>query len=145
MARVKPVFDLDPSSREAIIDTLTDLLRAESDVVFAYVYGSFAGEDEFRDIDVGLFLANSPDQRTARALEISGRLSTRAGYPVDVRPLNAAPVTFLFHVLYAGRLLVSRNDELLADLIERTARSYHDIAPLLRESTVEAFGHDAQP
>ncbi len=145
MARVKPVFELAPSSRESIIDQVTDLLRADSDVVFAYVHGSFVGGGEFRDIDVGLFLANSPDQRTARALEISGRLSARAGYPVDVRALNDAPVSFLFHVLHAGRLLVSRNDELLADLIERTARSYHDIAPLLRESTVDAFGHDAQP
>ncbi len=140
MARVKPVLELDPPAREAIIDTLTGLLRADADVVFAYAHGSFVGGDEFRDIDVGLFLAGSPDQRTARALEISGRLSAGAGYPVDVRALNDAPVSFLFHVLCAGRLLVSRNDELLADLIERTARSYHDIAPLLRQSTIDAFG-----
>jgi len=54
--------------------------------------------------------------------------------------LNDAPVTFLFHVFREGRLLLSRNDERLADLMERTVREYLDAAPLLRQATMEAYG-----
>lgn len=57
---------------------------------------------------------------------------------VDLRVVNNAPVSFLFHVLRGHPLLV-RDERVLADLIERTARTYHDRAPLLRRATREAF------
>ena len=57
-----------------------------------------------------------------------------------MRVLNDAPVTFLFHVFREGRLLFSRNDERLADLMERTVREYLDMEPLLRRATIEAYG-----
>jgi hypothetical protein len=60
------------------------------------------------------------------------------GYPVDVRVVNHAPLAFLFHVL-RGRLLVAGDERLLADVIERTARAYHDRAPLVRRAVREAF------
>jgi len=68
------------------------------------------------------------------------RLDQEIGFPIDVRVLNDAPVTFLFHVFREGRLLLSRNDERLADLMERTVREYLDAAPLLRQATMEAYG-----
>ena len=44
--------------------------------------------------------------------------------------------------MYSGRgcLLLSRNDERLAALLERTVREYLDMAPLLRLATIEAYG-----
>ena len=68
------------------------------------------------------------------------RLDHDTGFPIDVRVLNDAPVPFLFHVFREGRLLLSRNDELLADLMERTVREYLDMEPLLRRATIEAYG-----
>lgn len=44
------------------------------------------------------------------------------------------------HVFQEGRLLLSRSDERLADLMERTVREYLDAAPLLRQATIEAYG-----
>ena len=57
---------------------------------------------------------------------------------MDVRIANQAPLSFLFHAL-RGRLLIVRDEYLLADLMERTARGYHDVAPLLRQATRDAF------
>jgi hypothetical protein len=57
---------------------------------------------------------------------------------VDVRRVNDAAVPFLFHTL-RGRPLVVRDELLLAAIMERTARQYHDMAPLLRHATWEAF------
>ena len=69
---------------------------------------------------------------------LSADLSRLVRVPVDVRVANSAPVAFLFHML-RGRILTVRDERLLADVMERTARQYHDQAPLVRRATREAF------
>jgi predicted nucleotidyltransferase len=127
---------LDPAERDAVVCALRDELAASPDIAFAYLFGSFVGEAAFRDVDVAIW--TTAEAPRLLDVELATRLSSRIGLPVDVRRVNDAPVPFLFKVL-RGRLLVSRDDRLLADLIERTARAYHDIAPLLRRATREAF------
>jgi hypothetical protein len=58
--------------------------------------------------------------------------------PVDVRGLNVAPVSFLYHVL-RGQLLFCRDNARLAEVMEQTISRYLDIAPLVRRATQEAF------
>jgi len=113
------------------------VLAGESDVAFAVLYGSFAAAEAFHDVDVGIHL------RTEQPGHLFGshpaqRLSEQVGYPVDVRVLNGAPVSFLFHAL-RGQVLLSRDDDLLGDVMERTMQRYFDVAPLLRHSAREAF------
>ncbi len=93
----------------------------------------------FHDIDVGIYL-NDVNERAAESTEsdLAQRLTARLKIPVDIRVLNAAPVPFLYHVL-RGKLILSRNDDLLARVMENTVRRYLDIAPLLRHSAKEAF------
>ena len=129
-------YQLDAAGRVSVVRTLQDELAARPDIVFAYLFGSFVGEAAFRDVDVAIW--TTADAPRLLDVELATRLSSRVGLPVDVRRVNDAPVPFLFNVL-RGRLLVSRDDRLLADLIERTARTYHDIAPLLLRATREAF------
>lgn len=114
-------------------------LLSEQEVVFAYLYGSFVEEDAFHDVDVGVYFKSvEPDKATVMALALAQRLSERVGLPVDVRVLNLAPMSFLYHVL-RGRLIFSRDDAHLAEVIEHTACLYLDLAPLLRQSAKEAF------
>ena len=68
------------------------------------------------------------------------RLTREAGFPVDVRVLDDASLAFRFHVFRAGRLLLGRDPELLADSMERTMREYLDVAPLVRRAALDAFG-----
>ena len=133
------VYTADDAQRERVSEQVRAELAGEAAVVFAYLYGSFVESSRYRDVDVGVYVdAAEPDQASAKALDLSGRLSDRVGLPVDVRALNGAPVSFLFHVL-RGRLLLSRDDARLEDLIERTAHRYLDIAPVLRRGTKDAF------
>ncbi len=91
------------------------------------------------DVDVGLYLY---DSHLTRRSEISGaladRLSAAIELPMDIRILNTAPVSFLYHVL-RGHLLFSHDEKLLTDLLEEIPRRYLDMAPLLRQYTKEAF------
>ena len=131
-----PVHRLSASQRQVLLGQLAQSLAQHTEIVFAYVHGSFVRDDGFRDIDVALWTAPAASPRID--LELAVVLSRLAGYPVDVRVVNDAPVSFLFHVL-RGHLLLVRDERLLADLIERTARTYHDRAPLLRRATRDAF------
>ena len=112
-------------------------LAMRPDVSFAFSHGSFvSGHDGFRDIDVAVWLAPGADRFTD--VSLATELSRIVDLPVDVRIANAAPVAFLFHVL-RGRLLAVRDESLLAEVMERTARQYHDQAPLVRLATRDAF------
>lgn len=133
-------FRAGPDKRERIRRTLVTVLESEPDLEFAWLHGSFLAADTFRDIDIGVHLNAAAEARLQRGLELAVRLDREIGFPIDVRVLNDAPVTFLFHVFREGRLLLSRNDERLADLMERTVREYLDAAPLLRQATIEAYG-----
>ena len=128
---------MDPTARDQTIPRLDAALSRRTDVLFAVVFGSFLDGDAFRDIDVGIWTAASAGPRVD--VELAAALSDELGLQIDVRRLNDAPVPFLFHAL-RGRAVSVRDEGRLADLMERTARDYHDRAPLLRLATEEAFG-----
>lgn len=114
-------------------------LASDRSVTFAYLYGSFVESRPFHDIDVGVYLGTiSADRVTVTALNLAQRLSDQARMPVDVRILNVAPVSFLYHVL-RGQLLYCRDDAVLTEVMERTVSRYLDMAPLVRRGTWEAF------
>ena len=140
MDRMRRLHRAEPAERERVARVLTAAVEREPDVDFAWLHGSFLAAGGFHDVDVGVHLNAPPDIRLQRGLDLGVHLECEAGFPVDVRVLNDAPVTFLFHVFREGRLLLSRNDELLADLMERTVREYLDMEPLLRRATIEAYG-----
>ncbi|HXW05950.1 MAG TPA: nucleotidyltransferase domain-containing protein [Vicinamibacterales bacterium] len=129
-------YELDPGGREAVLDRLRTILAAGQDVAFAYVHGSFMHGGPFRDIDVAVW--TMPGAPRDLDIALGARLTRRAGYPVDVRVVDRAPLGFVFHAL-RGHPLVVHDEPRLVELIERTARAYHDQAPLSRRATREAF------
>ncbi len=137
---MRRLYRAEPAERDRVLRRLTATLEGEPDLVFAWLHGSFLSGGGFHDVDVGVHLNAAPDVRFRRGLDLAVRLDHDTGFPIDVRVLNDAPVPFLFHVFREGRLLLSRNDELLADLMERTVREYLDMEPLLRRATIEAYG-----
>ncbi len=130
-------YQLSPEEHSRIRDQIAAELAHFPDVVFAYLYGSFAGSDAFHDVDIAVYLSGEKATEDVAA-NLSQHLSTKVKLPVDVRVLNAVPVSFRFHVL-RGECLLSRDDDLRADIVEDTVRRYLDIAPLLRHATKEAF------
>jgi hypothetical protein len=124
------------ADRERALDRLGLVLAARPEVLVAFVYGSFVDADAFGDIDVGVFTSDADSGRVD--LELAVSCSNELGLPVDVRRVNDAPVSFLFHVL-RGRPLVVRDERFVSNLMERIAREHCDRAPRLRLATREAF------
>jgi hypothetical protein len=84
-------------------------------------------------------LGMSKKQYAAFALELSGRLSSLVKVPVDVRVLNFAPLTFLFHVV-RGRLVLDNDEDARCTFMERVTRHYLDMKPLYHRAIKEAYG-----
>lgn len=135
----RKVYRLQPGERERVIEKLTAVLAQQPDILFVYVFGSFAEGLPFHDIDVGVYLAQTDAQTyTESALSLADTLSMEVAMPVDVRVLNAAPVPFLYHVL-RGRLIVDRDPETRARITEETLARFLDIKRRLRHAIREAF------
>ncbi len=133
------LHNLSEEQRKRIEECLASEVERDDEVVFAYLYGSFVESQPFHDIDVAVYLGDGRAEAvTAKALALAQRLTDHVGKPVDVRALNLSPVSFVYHLL-RGRLLFSRDDSLLTDLIESTVSRYLDAAPLVRQATREAL------
>jgi uncharacterized protein len=136
---MKAAYSTNDEERTHIVNRLATAFAHEPNIAFAYLYGSFVEADAFHDVDIGVYVSrHDPSQDPMYVLDLIQRLAGLVPFPIDVRILNDAPVSFLYHVL-KGRPIHIREDEVLTNLMEQTVRQYLDMAPLLRQSTREAF------
>ena len=144
------LYRMSTAQKKITLETLKKILSSIKDVRFAFLFGSFNEEScspgceeapmPFHDIDVGVFLSGYDKKKSLnRALELSSELSSLVGVPVDIRVINFAPVTFLFHVV-RGALLVDKDEDDRCAFMERVVRHYLDMKPLYHRAIKEAYG-----
>lgn len=130
---------LSQTDRNRVIGQLRSALQNRAEIAFAYLYGSFADHLPFHDVDVGIYVHPKAEvQPETLALDLAESLSRAIHLPVDVRPLNRAPVSFSFHAL-RGSLLVDNDPDIRSEVTENIVARYLDMKPLLRRATKEAF------
>lgn len=130
------------NDRDVLAGRLREDLEMRSEISFAYLHGSFRTGRDFRDIDVAVFLKNEaacPLLQYELAVE-AGLMEVSGGLPVDVRVLNASPLSFRYRVIREGMLLFSRNDDERSDFHEATLSAYFDFAPYRRRYLKETLG-----
>lgn len=101
--------------KEEILARIGGLIARFPDVRVAYVYGSFPGREDYRDIDVGIFVEPGlPESHRENLVEEIGLALEREfsfTFPFDVRVLNDAPLWFQYEVIAGGRPVFARNEE----------------------------------
>lgn len=141
-------YQLGRAKKEKVAERLKNSLETEKHIKFAFLFGSFvnAGEDEtlpFRDIDVGVYTSGLDKTGAFHySLDLADRLSSEVKLPVDVRVLNFAPLTFLFHVI-RGQLLVDNDEDRRCEFMEWVTRHYLDMKPLYLRALKEAYASPA--
>jgi uncharacterized protein len=134
-------FNIIPDERKSIIDRLKSCLESHRDIVFAYLHGSFAIGDRFKDIDIAVYLDSLPSSPLQVELEIETELGDAIKkYPVDVRILNNSPLSFRYNVIKHGEPIVVHDDDLRSDFVETTLSNYFDFSPFLKIYLKEALG-----
>ena len=125
--------------RASLKDSLTACLRHDDNISFAYLYGSFRDYDDavgFRDIDIALYVSGGKDALDY-ALEKSAEMSCKYNLPVECVPFNSAPLFFRYRIFRDGMLLFCKDDDLLTDIMEKTAADALDFMPLRQEAMRE--------
>jgi predicted nucleotidyltransferase len=115
-----------PEDRQRIAQSVRSLLSSSADIVFAYIYGSFARGEPVRDLDVALYTTENKD--FLFAVDVAALLRRATGFEVDVTVMNHAPVALQFAILRDGLLLFSKDEALRTALIERVSRQYREYA-----------------
>jgi len=116
------------------VQKLKDQLAGRKDIVFAYLHGSFVQGEEFRDVDVAIFLGDEaprPKDDVEYEISLSLHLEKELGLPVDVKILNNAPLSFRYHAS-RGMLLLTEDEAIREDFLNRTWSEYFDFLPLSR-------------
>lgn len=122
--------------KEKIVKILSGLIESRDDILFAYIFGSFASKDSFDDIDLGIFVKEEsvPSRLKLKLeLELEENLQTAVHVPADVRVLNSAPLTFVYNVLKSGFVIVDKDKSLRADFEGLICKKYFDFSYLRKE------------
>lgn len=116
---------IDTATRERIIKVIKEELSKNEGVIFAYLHGSCAEGDSFRDIDVATFVGEHCREIEIES-DLSYELSEKTSYPVEVKVVNKAPVAFQMAVLRKGIVLFSRSENVRTDFIEDVSKRYRE-------------------
>lgn len=103
---------------EELVESLTRALLKFDDIVFAYLYDSFArGEyHKFSDVDIAIYLKKTSAKIY---LDILGAIKID-GLEIDLKILNDAPPLFRYRVIKEGILLLCRDEELHENFVFHT-------------------------
>ena len=108
--------------------TVRVLKRHCKAMVTVYLFGSFVTDEPFSDIDIGILLKESNRKTLNAELGLESQIEKNINYPVDVRILNTAPLSFVRHVIKNGRLIVDINPTFRSNFESLTARKYFDFS-----------------
>ncbi|ASJ08352.1 nucleotidyltransferase [Thermococcus siculi] len=131
------IYRLPGDKKEAIKEKLRKALIKRKEILFAYLHGSFLTDGPFRDIDVAVYVNGNIGRFYEEDLE--EELTRLIGFPVDIRVLNDAPLTFRFRAI-GGELLFSKDEKTRCRFEERTMAEYHDQSYYLELYRREALG-----
>ena len=121
---------------------LKNELEKEKDVIFAYIFGSYAEgrEGPLSDFDIGIFLKNTSKDFFERKIEFNNLVtSILKTDEVDIVILNEANVEISFNIIKNGFLLLSKNEELRIEYEKKIIKYYMDFEYYRKRMIKEFF------
>jgi len=134
-------YKLDEYKQEGIKEKIISNLEAKKEIIFTYLHGSFL-EDSFRDIDVAVYLKKVGSRKEVLQYELSleRELENIIGFPVDIRIINHAPISFRFKVIKDSVLLFSKDERIRSNFECLSIVKYHDFNFIRKMYGREALG-----
>ncbi len=112
----------------------TTSLKSDKNVLFAYVYGSFArGEKDFSDVDIAVYLKKIPRGLVLYERRLAKDLEKETGKPVDVRIINSMSLLLKSRLLKEGTLIFSRDQKARVSFETALISRYLDFSHIMKE------------
>lgn len=124
--------------KEELIENLRTYLQEFSEIVFAYVFGSFLTEMPYQDIDIALCVRKKEVKIDYDLKEqYADMLGTSFKEVFDIVIINNAPSSILNSIFSEGRLIFCRDETLLSQWIETCSLDMLANEDISRESLKE--------
>jgi predicted nucleotidyltransferase len=115
--------------KQLLLDQISAFLSSRDDILFAYVHGSFVLGEKFADIDIGIFMREPARLNPLDTeLELETALQSLTRFPVDLRVLNFAPLSFVYNVVKESIVVVDKEADSRADFEGKIFKKYLDFA-----------------
>ena len=122
---------------EAQQKKLKDHLSQKDEIIFAYIYGSVARNQDTRLSDIDLAIYIDEDKKPAAGpfgyrSDLIAELQPLAGNDIDLIILNDASNLLAYNVFKEGSLLFNKDPDLRTRVQAKTVDKYLDFLPMLR-------------
>lgn len=125
---------LSDRDKQDLINKISHIFSTKKDIVFAYIFGSFISKDEFKDIDVGVYIYNIETATILKSeLELERELEDIIRIPADVRIINNAPISFVYNILRNKVVILDNDIDLRSDFEGIVLKKYFDLQYFRRE------------
>jgi predicted nucleotidyltransferase len=124
---------LKDSQKDQVVNRISSyLMERYGEIAAVYLFGSFNSTEQFSDIDLAILLDSPLDAPLFFEINLETELGKIVKYPVDVRILNQAPLSFCQKVIRSGTVIVDRRPNLRADFQGKILKQYFDLIPFYR-------------
>ena len=135
----KKKYTISKSKRVRIAGNISSYLEENlAGITTAYLFGSFAEDTPFSDIDLGVLIKNDLERAIFFEFELENRLEKIFKHSVDVRILNRAPLSFCQNVIRHGKVILDRDPNLRADFEGNIMKQYFDYSRFRKQYLKEA-------
>ena len=122
---------------EAQLKKLKDHLSQKEEIIFAYIYGSVARDQDTRLSDIDLAVYIDEDKKPEAGpfgyrSDLITELQPLAGNDIDLIILNDASNLLAYNVFKEGKLLFNKDPDLRTRVQARTVDKYLDFLPMLK-------------
>jgi len=124
-------------NRAEIFDILKKVMEKDKEVLFAYLYGSYAQDTAHfeSDIDVAVYLKSSDiKEYIKKEEELTIELVTKIHRDrIDLRILNVLPLLLQYNILKDGILIFVRDDRERVDFETKVMNRFFELKPYIDE------------
>jgi len=125
--------NLKTSQKENIAEQISSYLcRQYEEIIVAYLFGSFVTAGSFGDIDLGILTDTLPDKPLNFELDLECELEKMIKFPVDVRIINRAPLSFCQNIIRHGKIIIDKDPDFRAEFQGNILKQYFDFSRFRR-------------
>jgi uncharacterized protein YutE (UPF0331/DUF86 family)/predicted nucleotidyltransferase len=126
--------DIDPEEKvlDTIINKIRKILEKEENMVFAYVFGSYAMGKYRRGSDIDIAIYTKKPLNWRELVKLALKLEDSLGVRVDIVDLRTTPPLLAYEIISKGIIVVEKDKEERISFETRILKKYLDLKPRLK-------------
>ncbi len=111
-----------------IIQDIIEKAKKDKEVIAVAIFGSYARNESYQDIDLCLFLKNKKYNKTQLSKKKLKYASENEKY--DIQVFQQLPIYIRKRILKDAKILYCKDEDILYDIYFQTIKEFDDFKPL---------------